>query len=634
MKRKRLRAQLIAATLLSMPMFLLTGCNGANKEASAVFTSSAISETAEPASNAVNTEHVEGKVYTFDKNDAYKFSSAGNAMRSSNARTYGSFSISGSELTEESETENGVASYSVSKGSISIQYAYSDGLLSASEEKWHLVEDNTTSIDDFKIDHDIQNGAIVLQKSMDHVNWHNVSVQSNAFENTPVQNGVLYETTNMDMLNDCYYRLIVVYKLARKVGTSTVAWVIPKDEIEYKRIAEVYEFYVAAKNEHIEPLAENTKRYSLGKTVLVSDFEGYSGTEEITDDDPHYGWKLGNFFVSGFTSFVDSKDEIVFLKNAGDVVTLWFNLAQNINALNQNDKLTITSDPDGHDQYFQTATIDFGKGMLIIRYTDYENVTHDPVLYRDYLSANAMTGADTRVQLFEEGDYEVALDYEVTRKQLIPQTHHYRIFFKFSVRNANCMVFPFDISTGAELTNGSVTENGFKLDLAKSRYLDLNIKKEVWTEGADGLTEDPRFNKATKDGDCYTDEGIYTITVKNKYTGIETTKKIYVGTNRILAAYANSDYSIAEIQRMVEQGATIYEDGSISMPNQSESLTPAASADPPLTEPVSLDNQTSVEPSGALNSTVIVAVVCAVVVALVAAVSGFFKQRSGKEEKK
>ena len=101
-----------------------------------------------------------------------------------------------------------------------------------------------------------------------------------------------------------------------------------------------------------------------------------------------------------------------------------------------------------------------------------------------------------------------------------------------------------------------------------------------------------------------------------------------------MAAYANSDDSIAEIQRMVEQGATIYEDGSISMPNQSESLTPAASADPPLTEPVSLDNQTSVEPSGALNSTVIVAVVCAVVVALVAAVSGFFKQRSGKEEKK
>lgn len=634
MKRKRLRAQLIAAMLLSMPMILLTGCNGANKEASAIFASSAIAETAGWAGNAVNIEHVEGKVYTFDKNDAYKFSSAGNATRSGNARTYGSFSISGSELAEEPETENGVASYSVSKGSVSIQYTYSDKLLGASEEKWYLVEDNTASIDDFKIDHDIEKGAIVLQKSMDHMNWYNVSVQSNAFENTPVQNGVLYETTDMDTLNDCYYRLIVVYKLARKVGTSTVAWVIPKDEIEYKRIAEVYEFCVAAKNEHIEPLAENTERHSLGKTVLVSDFKGYSGTQEITKDDPHYGWELGSFFVSGFTSSVGSEDEIVFLKNAGDVVTLWFNLAQNINALNRDDKLTITSDPDGHDQYFKTPTTDFGKGMLIIRYTDDENVMHDPVLYRDYLSANAMTGADTRVQLFEEGDYEVALDYEVTEKELIPKTHHYRIFFKFSVRNANCMFFLFDTLTGAELTNDSVTENGFKLDLAKSRYLDPNIKQEVWTEGADGLTTDIRLNEPAKDGDCYTDEGIYTITVKNKYTGAETTKKIYVGTNRILAAYANSGYSIAEIQRMVEQGATIYEDGSISMPNQSEALTTAAPADSPLTEPVSLDNQTSVESAGALNSTVIVAVVCAVVVALVAAVSGFFKQRRGKEEKK
>ena len=148
--------------LLSMPMILLTGCNGANKEASAIFASSAIAETAEWAGNAVNVEHVEGKVYTFDKNDAYKFSSAGNATRSGNAWTYGSFSISGSELTKEPETKNGVASYSVSKGSASIQYTYSDGLLGASEEKWHLVEDNTASIDDFKIDHDIEKGAIVL----------------------------------------------------------------------------------------------------------------------------------------------------------------------------------------------------------------------------------------------------------------------------------------------------------------------------------------------------------------------------------------------------------------------------------------------------------------------------------------
>lgn len=483
MKRKSVGAKIIAVVMLSMLMILLTGCNGADKKASTISTAAAVAEaaeTAEPLNVVGITQHVEGKVYTFDKDNAYKFSSDGEAISSSDSQPYGAFSISGVDLTAEPEKKNGVSSYSVPEGHVSIQYTYSDGLLSASDEEWHLVDDNTTSIDVFKIDNNIQKGAIILQKSMDHLNWYNVSVQTNAFKNTPVQNGVLYETTDIEMINGCYYRLVVVYELARKVGTSTVVLVIPKDEIEYKRIAEVYEFYVVDKNEHIEPLVANTKRYSLGETVLVSDFASYSGSKEISKGDLHYGWKLGNFFVSGFTSSVGAKDEVVFLKNAGDVVTLWFNLSQNISALNNDGGLTITSDNDGHDRYFQTPMTNFGKGMLIIRYTDYENVKHDPVMYYDYLLANTMMGANTRVQLFEEGDYEVALDYEVTKSQLIPQTHHYRIFFKFSVRNANCMVYPFDIVTGAELTNSSVTENGFSLDLAKSRYLNLYIKKEVW----------------------------------------------------------------------------------------------------------------------------------------------------------
>lgn len=636
MKQKKFGTRTIAAAALLMLTTLLIGCNDADKEASVIPASSAVAEAAEttaPLNIAGNTEFAEGKVYAFDKDNAYKFSSGADAVSSGDAQTYGTFSISGFELTKESETKNGVASYSVPEGRVSIQYTYSDELLSAAEEEWHLVDDNTTSIDVFKIDSNIQKGAIILQKSMDHMNWYNVSVQSNAFKNTPVQNGVLYETTDMEMINGCYYRLVVVYELGRKIGTSTVALVIPKDEIEYRRIAEVYEFHVVDKNEHIEPLTSNTKRYSLGETALVSDFASYSGGKEISKGDLHYGWQLGNFFVSGFTSSVSEKDDVVFLKNAGDVVTLWFNLTQNIGALNNDGDLAITSDNDGHDRYFQTPMTNFGKGMLIIRYTDYENVKHDPVMYYDYLLANTMMGANTRVQLFEEGDYEVALDYEVTRRQLIPQTHHYRIFFKFSVRNANCMVYPFDVATGAELTDSSVTENGFSLDLAKSRYLNLYIKKEVWTEGADGLSEDTRFNTTAKDGDRYTDEGIYTITAKNQYTGMETTKKIYVGTNRILAAYANSNYSIAEIQRMVEQGATIYEDGSIAMPSSGAPVTAAEPTEAPLTAPVSSDNKTTVESPGT-HSSAIVIIVCAAAAGLAIAAIAFSKKRSGKEGKK
>lgn len=126
--------------------------------------------------------------------------------------------------------------------------------------------------------------------------------------------------------------------------------------------------------------------------------------------------------------------------------------------------------------------------------------------------------------------------------------HNYRIYFRFSVRNGNCMVYPFDVVTGAELTNSSITENGFYLDLAKSRYLNIDIKKEVRKEGAEGLTEDVRFNKPAKDGEQYTDEGIYTITVSNVYTNQTTTKVIYVGTDDVLKAHVTTGLSIADVE--------------------------------------------------------------------------------------
>lgn len=162
---------------------------------------------------------------------------------------------------------------------------------------------------------------------------------------------------------------------------------------------------------------------------------------------------------------------------------------------------------------------------MIIRYTDHNNVKTEPTIYTNYLEANTSIGADTKVQLFEEGDYEVALDYQVTSDELINKTGHYRIFFRFSVRNGNCMVYPFDIKTGNELTNSSMTENGFRLDLAKSRYLKINLKREILKDSADGLVEDTRSNGPVKDGAEYTDEGIYTITVSNEYTGQLTTKR-------------------------------------------------------------------------------------------------------------
>lgn len=640
MKKIKSSKRIMACAMFVLILFLVAGCGG--KKTEPVKTESVATEI--PIAVPEGAETVAGKVYTFDMGNAYKLSSATKRETSDSNNTYGSFSISGSEKMDSTGQKNGVPAYKMSSGKISIRYNYVQNMMNLPAEEWQIDDDGNSSVDTFKLDRNIQRGAVVLQKSLDHLNWYNISVHTNAFVDTPVQNGVLYETTDMEMINGCYYRLMVLYKTKRKTGTSNVVLVIPKDDYEFKRTAEVYEFYAAYENDQIEELEANTNCYSLGKTVLVDDYASYSGEKKIEKGDLHYGWELGNFFVSGFTSKNTDKSDVVFLKNVGDVVTLWFNLKQNISALNNDQSLTIEPDTDGHDSYFQTPTTYFGRGMLIIRYTDYENVKHEPVMYCDYLTANTVLGADTRVQLFEEGDYEVALDYEVKKSQLVPQNHHYRIAFKFSVRNANCMVYPFDTETGEELTNKAVTSYGFYLDLAKSRYLDIFIKKEIWTEGADGLTEDTRFNTAAKENQKYVDEGIYTITAKNKYTGLSTEKQIYVGTNKILLAHMNTGLSIAEIQRMIEQGATIYEDGTIELPEATPVPTeePTAeivqetdlpeSTDIPSRNLNDSDDEVKKSNGNGVNMTVIVAAIASAVCALAVYIRSRKKHEAGVEK--
>lgn len=350
--------------------------------------------------------------------------------------------------------------------------------------------------------------------------------------------------------------------------------------------------------------SEETKYY-LGQDSLVNTGgdNGYTGTEQIKANDPHSGWELGQFYVTGFTRVQDDNGTPMFLKNVGDTVTLWFQLEQDINCLNGNEALTISEDTNGWDPAFKNTEErqNFGRGMLIVRHIDYQNQSTETT-YQNFLAANATTTAATQVDLFEEGDYEVALDYEIKETNVdllgwnpFSSYTHYRISFTFSVRNGNAMVFPFDVKTGEELTNASFTENGFYLDLAKSRYLDIDIKKEVLNESADGVVTDVRFNKPARDGNEYTEEGIYTITVSNRYTGSETTKTIYVGTNDVLKASVVTGLSVSEIEAQVAEGATIAEDGSILSPEMPPEDTQATASGAP-SEPVPEAPSISAEP--------------------------------------
>lgn len=507
---------------------------------------------------------VPGRIYNFGKDSQYEFSETKDFSPTDKTNTYGSFFLGGkiADVT----TKDGISAYEVAEGNLEFFYNYGDKLLNAEEDSWQVINDKGKKIDDLNLGEKILKGALILQTSTDGLNWVNVASMTDAFNKTRIRTKPIYESKDVELINGCYYRLIVTYQLRIKTEDRKVLF-INRDKYDYKKCAEVYEFY-AYTNDDSKNSADSQETYKIGSKVRVADFDTYSGEKALSKDDPHYGWDLGSFFVSGYTDKVKSPDgNMVFLKNLGDKVRLSFHLNQDINKLNGNDKLSITADREGSDQYFETPTMDFGRGTLIIRHTDYKNDRSEPTIYTNYLESNTSLGADTIVKLFEEGDYEVALDYQVTNDQLIDKTGHYRIFFKFSVRNGNSMVYPFDLVTGSELTNTSITENGFYLDLAKSRYLKINLKRETLAEGADGLVEDTRFNGPARDGAKYTDEGIYTITVSNEYTGQSTIKKLYVGNNNVMKAHMTTGLGIAEINKLVDEGASISDDGEIQMAN-------------------------------------------------------------------
>ena len=496
--------------------------------------------------------YVPGRVYSFDNKNSYKFSEEEQFENTEfSVNTYGFFSLNGA-ISEEEERD-GIPAYGVDGGQVSLFYTYGDTLLNAPDEDWHLISDKSKTVDSLKLKSDIKNGAIILQTSQDGKRWVDDVTLTNVFKKVPREDQSFYTTRGVQLSNGCYYRVIIVYETERTVGENKLLFVVKTDDNEHERHAEVYEFYLYDRNSE-ENVDTSTKSKSLGSVTRTGTNNGYKGSKDFDIKDPHYGWELGDFFVSGYTRETENKDgKPVFLKNVGDQITLWFNLRQDINKLNGDTDLSIAED-DGYDQYFQTPKTSFGRGALIIRYTDEEGVQHDPEIYANFLEANATTSADTIVQLFEEGDYEVALDYEiksVPRKvagiEVIPEYTDYRIYFEFAVRNGNCMVFPFDVATHEELTNRAITENGFYLDLARSRYLEINVQRSVITEGASGLTEDVRFNRPAKDGDEYTDPGLYTISVKNLYTNETTTKELFVGSDNLLDEYLAQGVSMEDL---------------------------------------------------------------------------------------
>lgn len=539
------------------------------------------------------TASVAGMLYEFGKNDHYEWGeAAGSATSQSN--TIGALTIRGD--VRANGTEGGVPAYVVNSDDLSIFYTLNSAVLARPETEWRLTDNKTKKVNGLTLENNILSGAIIIQSSRDREYWSTEEPLLNAFTGSNEQLAeALCTSKAIQLQNGCYYRVTVAYKMQRKLEDKKILF-INADNYEEKELAEVYEFYAVSSESLKSKLTPNdAPRKELGGMIKTEKDKGYSGEVAVDKNDPHFGWDLGTFVINGYTSET-SKDGIpVFLKNVGDKVTLWFVLGQDINSLNGNGALSIAEDTNGYDQQFGVPQTNFKHGTLIIRYTDHEGHTGDPVIYTDFLAANARTSADTKVQLFEEGDYEVTLNYEIKndpRKvgpvSIVPTYTDYKISFQFKIRNGNSMVFPLDIGTGVELGDQAITENGFRLDMAKSRYLKINVERATVKTNAEGfVAKDVRFNRPVKDNEMYQDEGIYTFTVTNDYTGNSTTKTVYVGSNKYVMALAKYKLSVDALNERIGQGAVVEGDGTITAP------TPVSE---PLPEPAeSTENESLIQ---------------------------------------
>lgn len=516
---------------------------------------------------ATTSTDIAGTYYEFDKKNGYVIEDA-TTTGTTPDHAFGKLSIAGNY------TKTG-DDFTVKDGELSLAYTFSQEKLSSEDTEWHIIKDSSKKVNNIDLENKINSGTLILQTSLDGKSWCTEMTLTDVLTSeTPLQK-TFYTTKAIQQQNGCYYQVIVAYELKKKTGTHKVGFVTV-DDTETKRVSEVYKFHAIDKDVGEIISADDTPRMELGDKIKTGKDNGFSGEEEIDRDDPHYAWDLGNFTINGYTRKTKKDGNLVFLKNVGDRVVLWFTLKQDIDALNGNSTLSISNDDGAYDEYFEIPRTNFGRGTLIIQYTDYEGVKHDPVIYTNYLAAYSKTGADTRVQLFEEGDYEVSLDYEIKNNprqvgpvSVVPTYTDYKIAFSFSIRNGNCMVYPFDVVTKNELSDNAITENGFRLDMAKSRYLTINVEKQDIVINADGtISTDTRFNRPAKDNEQYSDEGIYSFTVRNLYTDDKPTPKtIYVGSNKYLRALSRTgmtpEKAIENLNEKILQGDEVQDDGTI-----------------------------------------------------------------------
>ncbi len=138
-----------------------------------------------------------------------------------------------------------ITKYYIKDGNLSFEYKPNKTYTNYSEQEWHFVDDNSKEVNGVTLPEDIKKGAIFIQTSFDRNKWVTIkdTIKTNIFADIDSFPSPYYTTTDLQLINGCYYRIFVAYKVTKK--SDTKEWYQLSNPDLYKFYTEVYEFYAS-----------------------------------------------------------------------------------------------------------------------------------------------------------------------------------------------------------------------------------------------------------------------------------------------------------------------------------------------------------------------------------------------------
>lgn len=491
----------------------------------------------------------------------------------------GALFLSGSSVKEKGENVFEVDTREVQEP-VRIIYSLNNYGIEELDKGWYISSENEKKINDVTLDNKVKTGAFIVEMSRDGETWTVLKSRTDIFNEESDEIDCSYEIQPIQMQNGTYFRISVAYQLKKLETTSKLFLGFgSKKTFAYTKNVEVYEFFISDSNIVPKASPENTPRKEFRNIVKIKKDKGYAISEKIDFDknDPQYSEssKLGYFVINGYSGSPDENNGVTtFTKNAGDDITLWFCFNDSILSIDDlfgDGKVSLSSDKKAFDKDLGIEQMDFGYGALFVRYTNTEG-TPRTVSYFDFLKAVASPAADTKVQLYEEGTYEVILDYEL--KNGLTTYTNYKMSFQFEIKNGNCMIFFREgkdevDKQGSELANMARANDGFYVDFAGSKDLEVTFQRSTLIPaGNNTFKEDVRENKGVNDKDSFTKEGIYTFTIHNKHIDQKVYKTIIIGEEKAYKALSKNALTVKELNNLITAGYKISEDGTMIEPQQ------------------------------------------------------------------